>query len=105
LCVCSNEIRQGILRRSYEKKGQRQGNVRGRGVSTTCQKEEDERMSAVKTQQRMLIFSDIDCGSIEGKHNFEFKGELHTDNQNSIVYLTLAYLTTVYQMHQLHVDL
>jgi len=50
----------------------------------------------------MLIFSDVDSGSIEGKHNFEFKGELHTDSQNSFAYLTLAYLTTVYQMHQLH---
>ena len=49
----------------------------------------------------MLIFSDIDSGSVEEKHNFECKGQLRTGKQNSIVNLTFVYLTTVYQMRQL----
>jgi hypothetical protein len=46
-----NEIRRGILRRSYEKRGRGREVGGRRGLSTTCQKEEDERMSAVKTHK------------------------------------------------------
>jgi len=66
---------------------------RGRREYVSCQ-----------NSQGMLIFSDIDSGSVEGKHTFEFKGEHHTDNQNSTANPTLAYLTTLYQKHQLHFD-
>jgi hypothetical protein len=55
---------------------------RGRRENVSCQ-----------YSQGMLIFSDIDSGSIEGNYNFVFKGELHTDNQNSIANLTLAFLS------------
>jgi hypothetical protein len=101
LCVCSKEIRCRVLR-SYEKRCRRKerggGRIyylseRGRRENVSCQ-----------NSRGMLIFSDIDSGSNEGKHNFEFKGELHTDNQNPIANLILAYLTTLYQMHQLHFD-
>jgi hypothetical protein len=98
--VCSNEIRCRILRRSYEKRGQRQGKgMGGGGGRRYCLSGRDRRENGrCQNSQGMLIFSDIDCGSIEGKHNFEFKGELYTGNQNAIANLTLAYLTTVYQL-------